>query len=496
MTNRIQKQQGSTGEPEPRIGYLAAVARGVEGCPGDGGRLGDTAPAENKRTLGEMLRESANLDIRFSPEQAELSRLELKSHPRLIRGVAGSGKTVVLSAMAAHHLHHRVGAGALFPGQHGPQRVAVVCFNRALVPFIRARIDEAYRREVHAAVPGGVLQVIHLNGLVYHISRTTDERVRYIPAEGDRSPRALHYLDMLERLERENGDLFRRQQYDAMLVDEGQDIEPTEFMLLHKLVKADPATGEKNLVIYYDDAQNVYAKNRPLWKEMGINVQHGDRSRVMKQCFRNTREVLELGFNVLLGKQAPDGHLARTATFADLKMLRENDLVEESEAFFRVRFTERTGSKPLVIPFASREQEKQWVASEVVRSIVEEGVRPQDIMVLFDREADFGDLDQLIRRLDQGRVIRGFVKPYNRNRADQDRYILQENHITISTTRGAKGYDAGLVFLVGADLFGRDPVGRASFYIGATRAKLALRVSGVQPGENLMAEALRLSAVL
>lgn len=47
-----------------------------------------------------------------------------------------------------------------------------------------------------------------------------------------------------------------------------------------------------------------YAKKRPRWKDIGIDVQRGDRARVMKDCFRNTREIVELGFNVLVGTQA------------------------------------------------------------------------------------------------------------------------------------------------------------------------------------------------
>jgi len=56
----------------------------------------------------------------------------------------------------------------------------------------------------------------------------------------------------------------------------------------------------------------------------------------------------------------------------------------------------------------------------------------------------------------------------------------------MSTVPGAKGYDAHVVFLAGADTFRDDEAGRASFYVAATRAKLRLYISGLK--SNLLTE--------
>jgi hypothetical protein len=50
---------------------------------------------------------------------------------------------------------------------------------------------------------------------------------------------------------------------DAIFVDEGQDLEIEEFTLLLALLRPHPVAGEKALVIFYDNAQNLYAKNAP-----------------------------------------------------------------------------------------------------------------------------------------------------------------------------------------------------------------------------------------
>jgi superfamily I DNA/RNA helicase len=301
---------------------------------------------------------------------------------------------------------------------------------------------------------------------------------------------------MLARLAESDGKLYNALCFDAVFIDEGQDLLPEEFMLLHALCRRDPGTGEKNLVVFYDDAQNLYARPRPSWKEMGVDVQRGDRSRIMRQCFRSPREVVELGFNVLLGKQAPDGQTVRNRLFAEVNWLKRHGLVEEFDSHLRVKFAARASAPPVLAVFDSREKEKEWIARELVRLLYEEDVRPEDMLVLFEYGAEFKDLEEIIRRMDLRRLVKGFVKPYGANRSDKDGYIFKPDHLTISTTKGAKGYDAHVLFLCGADLFKPDDEGRASFYVGATRARLRLCVSGMRTGKGLMTEAIRLNDFL
>jgi superfamily I DNA/RNA helicase len=54
---------------------------------------------------------------------------------------------------------------------------------------------------------------------------------------------------------------------------------------------------------------------------------------------------------------------------------------------------------------------------------------------------------------------------------------VQANRITVSTIASAKGYDASYVLLVALDDFPDDVEGRASFYVGCTRAREWLDVS-------------------
>lgn len=469
--------------------------------------FGDSAVLSQKRcarkelseeSLGSWLDELAMADKRLSAEQQELSRLEVRGHPRIIRGVAGSGKTVVLANMAARYVKRCLAQqGALFGEQPRPPKVAVVCFNRALVSLIREKIQDAYKEQTQETIPAEAVRVSHLNGLMWSLIKEEGLPVRYVPIDGtegieNAAARAASYRSQLASVQASGPARLDPYLFDAIFIDEGQDFEEEEFRLLMDLVRPDPNTGEKALVIFYDDAQNVYGRSRPVWKNLGIDVQRGDRSRVMRECFRNTRQIVEFAFNVLLGTCAAPTVFVHTRKFADLETLRGRELdgvplIEEREHFVRVNFARRSGQWPEVHSFKSRLEEIQWLVKQLRDLIVDEAVRPEDILVLFHQISEFRDLKDLIRREIPTEWLRGIVQPYGK-REDRNQLIFRPNHLTLSTTKGAKGYDAPIVFFIGCDLIPNTKEGRASFYVGATRAKLILHVSGVSQPPSLLQE--------
>jgi superfamily I DNA and RNA helicase len=59
--------------------------------------------------------------------------------------------------------------------------------------------------------------------------------------------------------------------------------------------------------------------------------------------------------------------------------------------------------------------------------------------------------------------------------------LIQARILTLSFIHSVQGYDASIVFLMGTDrLDGDETEHRATLYVGATRAKFQLLVSGVQ----------------
>jgi len=281
--------------------------------------------------------------------------------------------------------------------------------------------------------------------------------------------------------------------FDVIFIDEGQDFDPEEYRLILDLIKPNEVSEEKPIVIFYDDAQNIYGRSRPVWRDVGINV-IGERSFVMRECFRNTRQIVELAFNVLLGSQAPSDQKVQTRTYADVNYLKERGVIEETGDHFRVGFAEREGRKPEIMVFSDSLLEINWLADEIVKLIQDENVRSEDILVIFYRQSHF-DYELLKKKISSKLPNIEFVLPFG-NSSDKDRFIFQPGKLTITNVYGAKGYDAPIVFLAGIDRFEVGREGRAAFYVGATRAKLLLYLSGVDGKNSLLDEAKSIRPML
>jgi superfamily I DNA and RNA helicase len=439
-------------------------------------------------SIGGMIEEAEGTEKNLSLEQQELSRLPVGGHPRVVRGVAGSGKSIVLANMVARYLRRRFAESSENLELKKP-RVGVVCFNRSLVPFLVAKIRDAFGDGFDAQAKA-CLTVCHLE-LAYKGLPIPYVRFDQVSA----SERAAYYRSQLTSLKSHDPTKYDSILCDTMFLDEGQDFVPEEHMFLLDLVRPDPLTSERPLIIFYDNAQNVYARPQPTWANIGIDVARGDRSKVMKQCFRNSRQILELAFNVIYGSQA--SYVVRTRTFLDLETLRANSLITETPGYVKVHFAEREGAPPILKSFLSQFEKLTWMAEEIKRLVVEEYVRISDILVLFRLDYGFKELPALVTDKLGPENIRGFLHVYGKS-LDKDSYLVREDHLTLSTIASAKGYDAPIVFLADVDRFEGTPEDRALFYVGATRAKHQLYLLGVtKPGhETLLNEARRVQKAI
>lgn len=440
--------------------------------------------------LGVVFDEMSKADKQLSDEQQEYSRINLQGHPRLFRGVAGSGKSVILSNLVARYIKRKLQEPEdlfLESTNAEPFRVGVICFNRTLAPFLRAKIEKAYKSITQTDLPKDALWIGHYQSLTYDMAQLG--KWDYIRVnDGTPAEAALRYLEMWQDPTRPN-----KAMYDAVFVDEGQDLEPEQYRLLHEIIKTEPDTAEKNLIVFYDDAQNLYGRTRPNWKSLGLNVV-GGRSRVMQQCFRNTNEIVTLAFNVLLGMTAPEEIKVKTRRHADINYLKDAGLVEEFPTHIKVNFASRKYMPPIIRALESSEAERKWLVDELEKLIVEESVRPEDILILC-ASTEAAKLQRAISERITEDNLDGFVLPFSQgNKEDLNRYIFQPKHLTISTIHGSKGYDAHVVFLIGTDNInrhvGQSGDARAAFYVAATRAKNILYISGVEKETpNLLKEA-------
>ncbi|HYE21099.1 MAG TPA: hypothetical protein VEA69_21810 [Tepidisphaeraceae bacterium] len=276
--------------------------------------------------------------------------------------------------------------------------------------------------------------------------------------------------------------------YDAVYVDEAQDLAPGEIELLVRLARRGP-DGKQTLVVFYDNAQNIYGIPTPTWDKLGVNIV--GRTVFLDRCLRNTREIVTLAFNVLTGSYAPEGQRVTTRAFADVQSLRQRGLVEETDGRFEIFFTPRSGPAPTVLTYNSRAEEIDGTARLARDLIVSQKVLPSDILILYRSHHAFGNV--LARKLEAAVGDNVCVRRVDSENSHNKRLPLVEDGVlAVSTVASAKGYDAAVVLMIGVDEFPTDATGRATFYVGATRAKLKLTVSGVKRSvPTLLDEAVR-----
>ena len=211
------------------------------------------APDPSDRTLAVM-----------DMHQEQIARSLGEGH-RIIRGVAGSGKTLILAFRAEY-----LARGATRP-------VLILCYANG----IAGRLEDAMQaRGVEHRV-----QVLTFHGWCYRMLRTYG-----IPAPSERD-----YPDYAERLAASVSEVVKAvdqghipmEQYDAVLIDEAHDFEPQWLALAARMVN--PRT--KALMVVYDDIQAIYkGRERPVWKQLGIEAT--GRTTVLKVNYRNTAQIV------------------------------------------------------------------------------------------------------------------------------------------------------------------------------------------------------------
>lgn len=197
--------------------------------------------------------------------QQELLARSMGEGHRIVRGVAGSGKTLILAFRAEQIAHAASRPVLLLSYANGISgRLENVMQDRGVE-------DKVIVSTFHA----WCWRMLREFGLPQPSEKD-------IPDFSERLVASVQaVLDAVER------GLIPGGQYDAVLIDEAHDFEPQWLALAAKMVNPDT----KALMIVYDDAQAIYkGRKRPVWKQLGIEA--SGRTTVLKVNYRNTAQIL------------------------------------------------------------------------------------------------------------------------------------------------------------------------------------------------------------
>jgi len=369
-------------------------------------------------------------------QQEQLARSLGDGH-RVIHGVAGSGKTMILGYRAEYL--------ARFAAEGKPVLVLVLYYNEPLAGKLAAIIQAK-----------GIADRVH----VRHFHKwCRDQLVAYgqnLPPEGPDFWDAL-VDNVIRAVDRKH---IPAGQYRAILIDEGHDFKPAWFELVTQMV--DPHTN--SLLVLYDDAQNIYAGraaregSKPFsFKSVGIQAQ--GRTTVLKINYRNTQQILQ------------------TASLIAADLLSAHDMDDDGVPLVRPVSCGREGPAPQIIRLPSLRDEA-WAIADHLSAAHQEGHAWGD-MAIFCRHHWM--LDVLAHPLKMRQL------PYQARRGTgPGNFNPLADSIKLMTMHVSKGLEFAVVALPG---MGQMPSSTADeraearlFYVAATRATHRLVVTASGPG--------------
>ncbi|SDO01306.1 Superfamily I DNA and RNA helicases [Cryobacterium flavum] len=433
-----------------------------------------------------------------------------------IRGLAGSGKTVVLALKAAY-LHAR----------NPDWKIAVTFNTRSLKDQFRRLItsfsldqsgEEPNWENLRILNAWGGLGGGEKSGIYSTFCETNDAQYFNFGAASQKFRSQYAFEDActlaLEERKRPNA------VFDVILVDEAQDLPPAFLKMCFEMLQP-----SKRLVYAYDELQSLNGRGLPSPTEIfGSDAQgrpHVDfevagasdetaRDIVLRQCYRNSRPVLvsahALGFGIYrkppLGQSTglvqlfDNPHLWTDIGYSiESGQLRENDdvvLARTPES--SPPFLERISPLSDLIQFHSFESQAaqdEWVANEIQKNIGDDELRYDDVVVINPNGITArNNLSPLRARL----LAAGVPNHLAGVDTSADVFFNRDNEsITFTGIHRAKGNEAGMVYVVNAQE-GMDAVANLSairnrLFTAITRSKAWVRVVGVGPlMDQLVAE--------
>ena len=350
---------------------------------------------------------------------------------RIIYGVAGSGKTVLLIARAKW-LHER----------DPDAKILLLCYNVSLSAYLKHVLKDYPRTKV-----------FHFDGWAKYNripSRQSD------PSTGNLEDDASLGSRLLEHLRNHSGD---SRKYDAILVDEAQDFPPIWFSCILEAL-TDPLDGD--LLIVCDGNQGIRLIASLSWKSLGIKAV----GRTIHQAFdldrnyRNTKEILRL------------------AAHFTAKNVKNNEdsisivPVDPSQAI-------RRGPKPILIKCQDHADECKRIVN--ISKVLLDGNVPFNEIQISLQPHEMGILYAKKLHKDN-EIFKSFLKDISTlapvtwlNENYYSRMKVFEQSMKVQTVASAKGLQYRVVFVMWADLF--EPHARADLdlqqrylYVAMTRA--------------------------
>ncbi|WP_447405709.1 DEAD/DEAH box helicase [Clostridium perfringens] len=396
-----------------------------------------------------------------------------------IRGLAGTGKTIVLSMKAAR-LH------ALYPDA----KILYTFYTQSLYKQINRLVSIFYKK-----LTGEDLNVDNQNLKIMHAWGGKIKKGVYSEMCKKINVKPLSYYDM--RFEKDPFgkacskliDKNLTEEYDYILIDEAQDL-PVEFFKLICKISKKPY----NIVWAYDELQTTGDVKIPEPDELFGKDEYGkakislkrDNDHILKKSYRNNIRVLFLAICLGFGIYSKKGivqMIDKEETWRALGFKLDDGVLKYGN---NVIIERPEKNSPMNIQsyydkynvlnynlFDTKSEELDFISNKIITLVKEESVKEEDIIVIDlnskSAESNLKYIQRLLFKNEIGSMIPGFVDGVD------DFFV--EGRVTLTTSRRAKGNEAPIVFVLGIEnLYTtmnriNDKINRNLAFIAITRAK-------------------------
>lgn len=437
-------------------------------------------------------KEIANLD-----QWQKKAALELPDGPQRIRGLAGSGKTIVLALKAAY-LHT----------QYPEWDIAITFYTRSLSQQIKDLIRQ-FSFEFSGEEPDwDKVHIVHTWG-------TNSEEGIYSIAARSLNVTPLNYTNAKNKYGRTNAfqgicdellpyfDDKYVPIFDAILIDEAQDLPSSFFKIVYQLTKK-----PKRITWAYDELQNLSEIAMPSLEEMfgkdsegNLNIvlesapDEAQRDIILPICYRNPPWALSIAHALGFGLYRSKGKVQmfdELQLWEDIGYKRVSGRLSYGSNVVLKRKPESTPNYfvELLKPedsvqakvFDSPAEQYKWVAIQIKNNIEEDELDPDDILVIFPdayrSNREYVEFRMFLSHLGIDSILAGVD-------TDRDTFRIS-NFVSCSSIFRAKGNEAPMVYIVNANHCddGYELIKlRNTLFTAITRSRGWVRICGV--GEQM-----------
>lgn len=428
-------------------------------------------------------KEIANLD-----QWQKSAAIETPEGPQRIRGLAGSGKTVVLALKAAY-----------LQSQHPDWVIAITFYTRSLyqqiIDLIRRFSFEHQRDEPNWEN----LRVRHawgsadMEGLYAEISTYCNVTPRNFAYGKSQYGMDDAFRGVCTELLSIVSNMNIKPAYDAILIDEAQDLNSPFFQLIYRLTKE-----PKRIIWAYDELQKLSESVMPSLDEMfGKDVVYLSNTEgqprediILPVCYRNTPWALTLAHALGFGIYRNEGlvqHFDEPHLWIEIGYVLERGDFSPGST---VTLKRDTGSYPgyfkeLLSPddavisesFYNEVDQAQWVASNIRKNIDEDELEADDILIIipdaFRAKQQFAEISEALARCGLKSHLAGVTTSRDK--------IFYHDSIAVANIFRSKGNEAPMVYIINSQycFSGYELIKlRNILFTAITRCRAWVRISG------------------